>query len=197
MSVTREAEPLFPYADPDTLPDDLRTAVDAYAERMGFLPNALKLYMHRPALLECLIRLNNTVMRDPAGHLDPGLKRRLAALCSALNQSDYCVAHNTNTLTSTSDGDGEGWDFSADDVAALLDASYAPEGPMERACFGYARAATLDPSNVPEALVRDLAEVLTPPQIVELACLVGFWKMYNGIHESLHVPIEQTLLDKA
>ncbi len=28
----------------------------------------------------------------------------------------------------------------------------------------------------------------------ELACVVGFWKMYNSIHESLGVPIEATLL---
>ena len=35
---------------------------------------------------------------------------------------------------------------------------------------------------------------LTPPQIVELACVVGFWKFYNAVHDSLHIPIESELL---
>jgi hypothetical protein len=34
---------------------------------------------------------------------------------------------------------------------------------------------------------------MTPPQIVELACVVGFRKMYNSIHEALHIPIEEAL----
>ena len=169
--------------------------MDAYEKRMGFLPNALRLYMHRPELLECLIRLNDTVMRDPSSHLDRELKRRIAAFCSSLNRSAYCVAHNTNTLASAGGGENEGWDYDAADIDALLDPGYEPEDPVESACFAYARAATLDPADVPKAILDRLAETLTPPQAVELACVVGFWKMYNGIHESLGVPIEAALLD--
>ena len=192
-----EAQPPIPYADRESLPDGLKDAINAYEKRMGFLPNALKLYMHRPSLLECLIKLNNTVMRDPDGHLDQGLKRRIAAVCSSVNQSAYCVAHNANTLKTAADGDGEGWGFSQDDLASLLDPQYEPEDQAEKACFDYARAASRDASNVPREIVERLAEVLTPPQVVELACLVGFWKMYNGIHESLDVPIEEQLLGEA
>ena len=57
------------------------------------------------------------------------------------------------------------------------------------------RAATLDPADMPPEILPRLAAALTPPQIVELACVVGFWKMYNTIHESLGVPIEAALLD--
>ena len=190
-----EAEPPIPYADRTDLEGDLATAVDAYEKRMGFLPNALRLYMHRPELLECLIRLNNTVMRDPSGHLDRELKRRIAAFCSSLNRSAYCVAHNSNTLASAGGGGSEGWDYAADDIAALLDPDYRPDDPVESACFAYARAATLDPADVPADVLERLTRLLTPPQVVELACVVGFWKMYNGIHESLGVPIEAALLD--
>ncbi len=191
-----EAQPVIPYADRDGLTGELAAAVDAYERRMGFLPNALRLYMHRPELLECLIRLNNTVMRDPAGHLDRELKRRIAAFCSSLNRSAYCVAHNSNTLASAADGESEGWGYTAEDIDALLDPGYEPEDPVESACFAYARAATLDPADVPREILNRLADTLTPPQVVELACLVGFWKMYNGIHESLGMPIEAALLDE-
>ena len=190
-----EARPFIPYADRAGLPDGLAAAVEAYERRMGFLPNALKLYMHRPELLECLIRLNDTVMRDASGHLDRGLKRRIAAFCSALNRSAYCVAHNRNTLAAASGGEGEGWDCAADDIAALLDPDYRPDDRAERACFAYARAASLDAADVAPEILACLAETLTPAQIVELACVVGFWKMYNGIHESLGVPVEAALRD--
>lgn len=192
-----EEKPFIPYADRDALPDALKAPLDAYEQRMGFMPNALKLYMHRPELLACLVQLNNTVMRDPSSHLDAGLKRRISAICSYLNKSAYCVAHNTNTLMTDAGGDGEGWDFSDEDVMKLLDPAYSPDDPAEKAAIDYARAATVDHSNVPRAVLDRLAETMTPPQVVELACVVGFWKMYNSIHEALHIPIEEALQGNA
>lgn len=192
-----EETPFIPYADRAALPEKLKAPLEAYEARMGFMPNALKLYMHRPELLACLIQLNNTVMRDPSSHLDAGLKRRISAICSHLNKSAYCVAHNTNTLMTEAQGadggGGEGWDFKAEDVAKLLDPGYTPDDPAEKAAIDYARAATLDHANVPRKLLDDLAAVMTPPQIVELACVVGFWKMYNSVHEALHIPVEAAL----
>ena len=189
-----ETDPIVPYADPADLPGPLQSAIESYRQRMGFLPNALKLYMHRPQILKCLIDLNNTVMRDASGHLDEGLKRRIAAVCSALNHSPYCVAHNANTLKGNTEGDGEGWGWSDEDVRALLDPAFEPDDPVEAACFAFARAATRDPSDVPQAVLSRLTEALSPPQVIELACVVGFWRMYNSIHESLYVPVEDELL---
>lgn len=193
--MSAETDPIIPYADPASLPEQMRQAIEAYTARMGFLPNALKLYMHRPEILKCLIDLNNTVMRAASSHLDNALKRKIAAVCSALNHSPYCVAHNANTLKSATGGDGEGWSFSDDDVRNLLDPDFEPSDPREAACFAFARAATRDPSDVPQSIIQMLKQVLTPPQIVELACVVGFWKMYNSIHECLYVPIEDELLE--
>jgi uncharacterized peroxidase-related enzyme len=190
--MTEEA-PFIPYADRDALPDQLKAPLEAYEARMGFMPNALKLYMHRPELLACLVQLNNTVMRDSSSHLDEGLKRRVAAICSFLNQSAYCVAHNANTLMNDEEDSGEGWSFSPQQIAELLDPAYAPEDPGEKAAIEYARAATIDHANVPRKILDDLAACMTPPQVVELACVVGFWKMYNSIHEALHIPIEEAL----
>ena len=192
--LTVEAEPLVPYVAPEDYPENLRPALAAYEERMGFLPNAIKLYAHRPEILELLIRLNDTIMRSASGHLDPGLKRRLGAFCSRLNGCTYCTAHNCGTLKSAVDADAEGWGFSDDDVRELLGTDYVPEADAERACFDYARAASTDSSNVPQEILDRLAGHLSPPQVVELACVVGFWKMYNTIHDSLHVPLEAPLL---
>ena len=45
-----------------------------------------------------------------------------------------------------------------------------------------------------DGILDELKNHLSPAQIVELACLVGFWKMYNTIHEALKIPIEEHLL---
>ena len=44
------------------------------------------------------------------------------------------------------------------------------------------------------AVANHVMTAVTPPQIVELACVVGFWKFYNTVHDSLHIPIEKHLL---
>ena len=194
--VSTESDPIIPYADMDNVPAEIEAPLKQYVERMGFLPNALKLYMHRPELLKCLIRLNNTVMRDESSHLDAELKRRVSILVSALNNSAYCVAHNAATLKKSGDDGGEGWGYSNEDVRSVLDPDGAASDDVEAACMAYARAATLDPSEVPQEVVERIAAVLTPPQVVELACTVGFWKMYNMVHESLYIPLEDALTDE-
>ena len=190
----REAAPIIPYASLEDAPPKLREALEAYQQRMGFLPNALKLYLHRPEILELFVGINNTVMRGETSHLDAGLKRKVSVICSMINKSAYCVAHNANTIKREAGGDSEGWGFSDQAFLELLDPGYTPDDEVERASFAYARAATADPSDVPRDVVEELARLLTPPQVVELACVVGFWKMYNTIHESLYIPLEAELM---
>ena len=48
---------------------------------------------------------------------------------------------------------------------------------------------------MPDEILQRLKQHLTPPQIVELACVVGFWKFYNTVHDSLHIPVESQLLN--
>jgi alkylhydroperoxidase family enzyme len=84
-----------------------------------------------------------------------------------------------------------------EDLVALLRGEDEPQNEMERACFDFVRAASEDPGAVPDGVLERLKAHLTPPQIVELACVVGFWKMYNTIHDSLRIPIEAHLLEDA
>ena len=128
-------------------------------------PTQLKLYGHRPEILALLVQLNNVVMRDPSGHLDLGLKRRIGAYCSRLNGCTYCTAHNCGTLKTAVDTDAEGWGYSDDDISELLDDNYVPDEAAEKACFDYARAASADSSSVPSDILDALAEHLTPPQV--------------------------------
>ena len=193
--VTAEAEPFIPYVSEADFPARLKPVLEPYQRRMGFVPNALKLYMHRPEIAETLWMLNSRVMRDPSSTLDQGLKRRLAAVASAINGCAYCTAHSCSMLKRPRGLEGEeGWGLSEEELQALVSGTFAPKDEFERVCFDYVRAASTDPTSVPDELLQGLKRHLTPPQVIELACVVGFWKLYNTIHDSLHIPVESFLL---
>jgi alkylhydroperoxidase family enzyme len=194
-TVTIEAQPFIPYVEERDYPANLMPVLEPYRRRMGFVPNALKLYMHRPEIAETLWRLNSLIMRDKSSTLDQQLKRKLAAVACAINGCSYCTAHSCSMLKKPTGLDGEeGWGFSDDEVAGIVAGTLPPADDFERVCFDYVRAASSDPTAVPEEILNRLAQNLTPAQIVELACVVGFWKFYNTVHDSLHIPVESDLL---
>ncbi len=192
-----EAEPFIPYVAEEDFPEATREQLVAYKARMGFVPNALKLYMHRPEIAATLMQLNDRVMRHQSSTLDQKLKRKLAALISKINGCRYCTSHHCMVLTSPRGAGIEGWDMPEGELEALLTGKMEPADEAERACFDFVRAATEDSSNVPPEILDRLKANLSPPQIVELACLVGFWKLYNTVHDSLSIPIEAALLPHA
>jgi alkylhydroperoxidase family enzyme len=190
-----EAEPFIPYVKDEDFDARLRPVLEPYKNRMGFLPNALKLYVYRPEIAETLWRLNSNIMRDPSSTLDQFLKRKLAVVCCAINGCAYCTAHSCSMLKKPRNNDFEGWGMDEAELQAIITGTYQPKTELERACFDYVRAASTDPTAVPEVILNQLKQHLTPPQIVELACVVGFWKFYNTVHDSLHIPVESQLLE--
>ena len=189
-----EAQPFIPYVKDEDFDPRLRPVVDPYKKRMGFLPNALKLYAHRPEIAETLWKLNSNIMRDPTSKVDQLLKRKLAAVACATNGCAYCTAHSCSMLKKQKGEDFEGWGISEAELQDIIIGTYQPKSELERACFAYVRAASEDPTAVPDEILDDLKKHLTPPQIIELACVVGFWKFYNAVHDSLHIPVESELL---
>jgi len=192
--LTVEPEPFIPYVPDAEVVNRLRAMVEPYMKRMGFLPNALKLYAHRPEIAETLFKLNSNIMRDPSSTLDQFLKRKLSAIASKTNGCTYCTAHCCSMLIRSSGMGPEGWGLSEDEVHDLLSGDYQPKDELERAAIDFVVAASTDASSVPDEILERLKQHLTPPQIVELACVVGFWKFYNTVHDSLHIPLESSLL---
>jgi uncharacterized peroxidase-related enzyme len=192
-----ENQPFIPYVEEKDYPESLKPVLDPYVARMGFLPNALKLYMHRPEIAGTLFKLNNNVMRDPSSTLDQGLKRRLGAVASKVNGCTYCTSHHCAILKAPAGVGSEGWGLTHEELVELMRGGDEPRDEMERACYDFVRAASSDPRTVPDDVYHRLKMHLTPPQIVELACVVGFWKMYNTVHDSLRVPLEEHLQENA
>src|SRR6204780_3465967 len=182
-----EGEPFIPYVKEENFDPRLKPGLEPYKKRMGFLPNALKLYAYRPEIAETLWKLNSNIMRDPTSTLDQLLKRRLAAVACAINGCAYCTAHSCSMLKKPADGAFEGWAMSEAELQATITGDIEPESELERACFDFVRTASEDPTSVPDEILDRLKNHLTPAQIVELACVVGFWKFYNTVHDSLHI----------
>jgi uncharacterized peroxidase-related enzyme len=189
-----EAEPFIPYMKEEDFAPSLQPVLAPYKKRMGFLPNALKFYAYRPEIAETLWALNSKIMRDPSSTLDQFLKRKLAVVCCAINGCAYCTAHSCTMLKAPRGAGSEGWGLSEQELQDLVTGAMEPANEFERVCFDYVRAASSDPTAVPTEILDRLKQHLTPPQIVELACVVGFWKFYNTVHDSLHIPVESQLL---
>ena len=96
--VLYEAEPFIPYVKEEDISPKLEPVLAPYKKRMGFLPNALKLYAYRPEIAATLWALNSNIMRDPSSTLDQFLKRKLAVVCCAVNGCAYCTAHSCTML---------------------------------------------------------------------------------------------------
>lgn len=193
--VVAEEEPFIPYVKEENFDSRLKPIVEPYKKRMGFLPNALKLYAYRPEIAETLWRLNSNIMRDPSSTLDQLLKRKLAAVACATNGCAYCTAHSCSMLKKPRGDDFEGWGLTEAELQGIINGSYLPDDEFERVCFEFVRTASADPTHVPDDLLSRLKQHLSPAQIVELSCVVGFWKFYNTVHDSLHIPVEADLLN--
>src|SRR6202049_1246881 len=129
-----EAEPFIPYVREEDFDSRLKPVVEPYKKRMGFLPNALKLYAHRPEIAETLWKLNSNVMRDPSSTLDQLLKRKLAAVACAINGCAYCTAHSCSMLKKPKDEGFEGWGVSEEELQAIITGDCAPQDETDRAC---------------------------------------------------------------
>src|SRR5471030_1100598 len=141
-----EAQPFIPYMKEENFDPRLKPVLDPYKKRMGFLPNALKLYAYRPEIAETLWALNSKVMRDPTSTLDQLLKRKLAAVACATNGCAYCTAHSCSMLKKPKDSAFEGWEISEEELQNIISGADGPKNDFERVCFDYVRAASEDPT---------------------------------------------------
>jgi len=188
-----EAEAFIPYPpigdSLEHVPINVRPEVHYYVSRMAFLPNAIKLYLHNPWSAEHLIKLNNAVMRSEQGSLTEEFKYRLAIIASRDNECTYCTAHHAKTLQRR-------WQYSDQDIHGVLSLD-EPIDEREAVAFEFAHQMSLDPTGVSDELRRQLAAHFTPSEVMEIAYVVGFWKMYNTIHSALDIPLEDPVLEDA
>lgn len=181
-----QSKAFIPYpdlgSDLEHVPIHVRQDAYYYRARMGFMPNAVKLYLHIPWIAEHLFRLNNSIMRDERNALDEHLKYRLALVASRVNECQYCVSHHACTLERR-------WGYEDEQLADTLDPE-APHDEREALAMEFVRQASKDHAGVTDDLRARLAQEFAPQEVMEIVLLIGFWKMYNTMHTAMAVPIE-------
>lgn len=183
-----EAEPLIPYADRSLASRDTEALLAGTEERLGFLPNSFRLYVHSPHIFRQVTRLNNTVMRHQDNVLPEDFKYRLALLISRNHGCRYCTAHEAHTMKRKFGLD----DKRIDEILHLEN----PEDDREAVAWKFVHAASQGPEYVDDELRARLVDHFTPEEIMEIACTLGFWSFYNRVHASLAIPIEGHLHDE-
>lgn len=168
----------------------LQAMLDGIRAQMGFVADSVAVYLHRPEIAEAVLRFTAAVGKNQSSTLDRLLKRKIALVCSTTNGCRYCTAHQCSYLNSPRHGDAEAWGLSREYLEALVDGSYVPSDEIERVCLDFARAASRNSSAIPGELRARMQKHLTPAQIVEIAFVVGHWKLYNTVNDSLALPIE-------
>ena len=186
---TEEEEPFVPYAEIGDAPSDVTRLLDAYEERMGFLPNALKFYAHRPHILKQLIRTNNAIMRHPQNVLSEEFKYRMSFIISRNHGCRYCCAHHAATMRKK-------FDCTDEELLDILKLRN-PRDERERVAWQFVHGGSLGPQHLDDELRSELAGVFSPGEVVEIACTLGFWAFYNRVHACTAMPIEEHLLGES
>ncbi len=193
MSQTETVEsagPAIPFVDVEALDPETRGLYDRIEAMIGYVPNSMKTYLHRPKVAGALMGLSSAIYGVDEDSLPAGIQAKLGLVCSAINGCAYCTSHQCSAAQNPAAHAAQAAGLSDAEVAALISGEDAGGDPVERACLAYARAASFDPNSVSAGTLAEMRSVLTPGQIVQLAAIVGMWKLFNTIHDSLHLPIE-------
>jgi uncharacterized peroxidase-related enzyme len=188
-----EAAAIIPYVDSAMLSAENRERLQRAYELMGFVPNSIRLYLHRPEIADLVMTMAATIVKSPASTLPRQLKSKLGVICSATNGCLYCTSHQCNIAQQPARIGLGATALSDAQLRSLISGEDEGADPVERICFEFARAASLYPAGVQRELLERMKGILTAPQIVELSAVVGFWKFFNTIHDSLHLPSEAAL----
>jgi len=80
----------FPPPNPDSLPEDLQSTINAVEEKAGFIPNVFSKLSRRPDEFRAFFAYHDALMERDSG-LSKGEREMIVVVTSALNNCLYCV----------------------------------------------------------------------------------------------------------
>ncbi|QOZ07591.1 peroxidase-related enzyme [Bradyrhizobium sp. CCBAU 51765] len=80
----------FPVPDIATLPQDIRSRIEAVQEKSGFVPNVFLTLAHRPDEFRAFFAYHDALMDKP-GPITKAEREMIVVATSAANQCQYCV----------------------------------------------------------------------------------------------------------
>ena len=129
----------------------------------------------RPEILRAFAGFGNSVY--PGGLLERRVKELVIITASKSNQCQFCVNSHVDLVGIA--------DIVKDPLLVIEETGSL--APRERLAIEYTRAAMIDSNAIPEALVEQLHEHFTDPEMVELSFLIGYINMLNLFNNLLEV----------
>jgi uncharacterized peroxidase-related enzyme len=160
------------------VPAEVRELWEKPLEKLGFVPNVLRLYALRPSHLLLWNAHYEEVMRGDSGLTRPE-REMIAVVVSIANRCAYCIAAHSAALRKLT-----GDPALADAVA--VDHTSAPIEPRTRLILDYALKLTVSPTEMSERDVEALREAgLTDEDVMDVAEVTGMFNFTNRMASGL------------
>jgi uncharacterized peroxidase-related enzyme len=160
------------------LPPEVLELWVAPLEKLGFVPNVLRLYALRPSHLLAWNAHYDELMKGPSG-LSKAEREMIAVVVSIANDCRYCIAAHSAALRKlTKDA------FLADQIAADHNAAAIPE--RTKAALDYAVKLTREPATISHADVQSLRDAgWADEDVMDIAEVTGIFNMSNRMASGL------------
>jgi alkylhydroperoxidase family enzyme len=129
----------------------------------------------RPEILRAFAGFGDCVY--PGGLLERRVKELVIITASKTNECQFCTNSHVDLVGIA--------DIVRDPLVVIEQTDLL--APRERFAIEYTRAAMADSNAIPEALVQQLHEHFTDPEMVELSFLIGYINMLNLFNNLLQV----------
>ena len=160
------------------VPPEVLELHEAPLEKLGFVPNVLRVYALRPSHL---LRWNDHYEELMKGdsNLSRAEREMIAVVVSVANRCRYCIAAHSAALRKLTKDPAL-----ADAIAA--DHGSAPVEPRVRAMLDYAVKLTLRPAEMTEADVDTLRDAgWTDEDVIDIAEVTGMFNLTNRMASGL------------
>lgn len=162
----------FAVPDPATLPDDMRDAIAAVAEKSGFVPNVFLALAHRPDEFRAFFAYHQALMDKDTG-LSKAEREMIVVAVSGINHCQYCVVAHGAILRIRAKNP-----LIADQVA--VNWRKADLDDRQRAMLEYAEKVTVAADRIGDADHRALRDAgFDADEIWDIGAIAAFFGMSN------------------
>ena len=172
---------------PEEAEGETKRVYDGAIQQWGVLSNFSRVLGHQPAALEAWMIANNAIrLKNVKTDREYVKVQQLVIIkTSSLNQSAYCLSHNT--------GLGVGLGLTTEQIAAAQRDDYM-DSPLfddrQKAAMRWAETVTKMTARDDDAAFLAMKKHFSEKQIVELTIFIGMWNYSNRLCEALHVEPE-------
>ena len=164
--------------DESELPDDVLALFAPPREKLGFVPNVLRLFALRPSHLVLWDAHYSELMKGDSG-LSKAEREMIAVVVSVANECRYCISSHSAALRKLTKDPAL-----ADAIAA--DHTTAPLEPRVHAMLDYAHKLTLRPTEMTAGDVAALREAgWADEDVMDIAEVTGMFNLTNRMASGL------------